>query len=172
MEWIDDGGVWSANALDSTRRTTSDLPYSPGLSATEPGNERPQVEMWGTPRKYHWEVTETLEIFEEEWALFIDGASKEWTTMNIVSALLLRCAQYLTLGCLYHERSLICAPMYCQCGTHLAPNGYCRIQRSHSDIRLSFPLFGHHQSHSWVFIHPSIQQYEDTEKSGSLGRGK
>ena len=46
----------------------------------------------GTSGSHQWPLNERLEIFEKEWTAFVDSASQEWTTLNIVSALLLRCA--------------------------------------------------------------------------------
>ena len=43
-----------------------------------------------TPGAQQWWPTEGLKAFETEWTAFIDAASREWKTLNIVSALLLR----------------------------------------------------------------------------------
>ena len=94
---IEEGGTWSSSALDRTPGLMR-LPLPDMANLTPhvgPQELRPSGERntpVGTSESHQWPLTEQLEIFEKEWTAFVDSASQEWTTLNIVSALLLRCA--------------------------------------------------------------------------------
>ena len=94
---IEEGGIWPSNALYRTPGTMQ-LPLpdlanlTPYIGPQEPRASGERNTSAGTPGTQRWELTKELEIFEKEWTAFVDTASQEWTTLNIVSALLLRCA--------------------------------------------------------------------------------
>jgi len=46
----------------------------------------------GAPGDNQWEHIVEFEIFVEEWTAFVGATSQQWTTLIIVSALLLRSA--------------------------------------------------------------------------------